>query len=48
MMWTLVALALRAPLVAAQLHRAQHWLPRVFGLALLALAAWLVCTTLHA
>jgi threonine/homoserine/homoserine lactone efflux protein len=46
-LWTLIVLALRAPLVAAQLHRAQHWLPRVFGLALLALAAWLAWTTLH-
>ncbi len=47
-LWTLVVLALRAPLVAAQLRRAQHWLPRVFGLALLALAAWLAWTTLYA
>jgi len=46
-LWTLVVLALRAPLVAAQLRRAQHWLPRVFGLALLALAAWLAWTTLR-
>jgi len=45
-MWTLIVLALRIPLVAGRLHRAQHWLPRAFGLALLALAAWLVCTTL--
>ena len=47
-MWTLIVLALRAPLVAAQLTRAQHWLPRAFGLALLALAAWLAWTTLRA
>ena len=46
-LWTLIVLALRAPLVAAQLRRAQHWLPRLFGLALLALAAWLTWTTLH-
>ena len=45
-LWTLIVLALRAPLVAAQLRRAQHWLPRAFGLALLALAAWLVWATL--
>ena len=47
-LWTLIVLALRSPLVAARLRRAQHWLPRVFGLALLALAAWLVWTTLAA
>ena len=46
-MWTLIVLALRAPLVAAQLTRAQHWLPRAFGLALLALADWLAWTTLR-
>ena len=46
-LWTLIVLALRSPLVAAQLQRAQHWLPRAFGLALLALAAWLAWTTLH-
>ena len=45
-LWSLIVLALRAPMVAAQLARAQHWLPRAFGLALLALAAWLVWTTL--
>ena len=47
-LWTLVVLALRAPPVAAQLQRAQHWLPRAFGVLLLALAAYLVCQTLAA
>ncbi len=47
-LWTLIVLALRAPLVAEQLRRAQHWLPRAFGLLLLALAAWLAWTTLRA
>lgn len=46
LMWTLIVLALRTPLVAAQLRRAQSWLPRAFGLALLALAVWLVWATL--
>ncbi len=41
-MWTLIVLALRAPPVAARLHRAQHWLPRVFGLVLLGFALWLI------
>ncbi len=45
-LWTLVVLALRAPVVAAQLRRAQHWLPRAFGLALLALALWLAWRSL--
>jgi threonine/homoserine/homoserine lactone efflux protein len=45
-MWTIVVLALRAPPVAAQLTRAQHWLPRAFGLVLLAFAVWLAWTTL--
>jgi threonine/homoserine/homoserine lactone efflux protein len=39
--WTLVVLALRSPPVAARLRRAQHWLPRAFGLLLLLLAGWL-------
>ena len=47
-LWTLIVLALRAPLIAAQLRRAQHWLPRAFGVLLLALAAWLAWTTLAA
>jgi len=46
-LWTLIVLALRSPLVAARLRRAQHWLPQAFGVALLALAAWLVWTTLR-
>ncbi len=41
-LWSLIVLALRSPPVADQLARAQHWLPRAFGLALLALAAWIV------
>jgi threonine/homoserine/homoserine lactone efflux protein len=41
-MWTLIVLALRAPVVAGQLRRAQHWLPRAFGVALLILAAWII------
>jgi threonine/homoserine/homoserine lactone efflux protein len=45
-LWTLIVLALRTPLVVGQLRRAQHWLPRAFGLALLALAAWLAWATL--
>ncbi|HLP08636.1 MAG TPA: LysE family translocator [Opitutaceae bacterium] len=45
-MWTLVVLALRAPPVATRLRRAQHWLPRAFGLVLLAFAVWLAWTTL--
>lgn len=45
-MWTVVVLALRAPPIAAQLRRAQHWLPRAFGLVLLAFAVWLAWTTL--
>ena len=47
-LWTLIVLALRTPLVAARLRRAQHWLPRAFGLVLLAFAAWLAWTTLQA
>lgn len=38
--WTLVALAVQSPPVSRQLRRAQRWLPRAFGAALLALAAW--------
>ncbi|MFT3829901.1 MAG: LysE family translocator [Opitutaceae bacterium] len=45
-LWTLVVLALRAPPIAAQLRRAQHWLPRVFGLVLLAFAVGLAWSTL--
>lgn len=46
-LWSLVVLALRSPLVAAPLRRAQVWLPRAFGLALLALAGWLTWSTLR-
>ena len=40
-LWSLIVLALRSPPVAGQLARAQHWLPRAFGVALLTLAAWI-------
>ncbi len=46
-LWSLVVLALRSPPVAGRLARAQHWLPRAFGLALVALAVWLLATTLR-
>jgi len=42
-LWSLIVLALRSPPVARQLGRAQHWLPRAFGVLLLAMAtaiAW--------
>lgn len=38
--WSLVVLALQSPPVARRLADAQRWLPRAFGIALLALAAW--------
>lgn len=38
-MWTLIVLALQSPPVAHRLGRAQHWLPRVFGGALVLVAA---------
>ena len=38
--WSLVVLALQSPPVAHRLAHAQRWLPRAFGGALLALAAW--------
>jgi threonine/homoserine/homoserine lactone efflux protein len=38
--WSLVAFAVQSPPVARRLTRAQRWLPRAFGIALLALAAW--------
>jgi threonine/homoserine/homoserine lactone efflux protein len=38
--WGLVVLALQAPPFARRLTRAQRWLPRVFGVALLVLAVW--------
>ena len=38
--WTLVVLAVQSPPVAARLTRAQAWLPRAFGVALLVLAGW--------
>ena len=41
-LWSLIVLALHSPPVAGRLAHAQHWLPRAFGLALLALAAWIV------
>lgn len=46
-LWTLIVLALRTPLVAVRLRRAQHWLPRAFGLVLLAFAGWLAWSTLR-
>lgn len=45
-LWSLVVLALHSPPVAGRLTRAQHWLPRAFGGALLALAAWIVFNTI--
>ena len=39
-MWTLLVIALQSPPVISRLVRAQRWLPRAFGAALLALAAW--------
>lgn len=39
-LWSLVVLAVQAPPVVNRLVRAQRWLPRVFGGALLVLAAW--------
>lgn len=41
-LWSLIVVALHSPPVAARLARAQHWLPRAFGGALLVLAAWIV------
>jgi threonine/homoserine/homoserine lactone efflux protein len=38
--WSLVVFAVQSPPVERRLLRAQHWLPRAFGCALLALAAW--------
>jgi threonine/homoserine/homoserine lactone efflux protein len=38
--WSLVVLAVQSPPVARRLQRAQRWLPRAFGLALILLAAW--------
>ena len=38
--WSLVVLAVQSPPVASRLQRAQRWLPRAFGLALLVLAAF--------
>jgi threonine/homoserine/homoserine lactone efflux protein len=38
--WSLIVLAVQSPPVACRLGRVQRWLPRAFGLALLALAAW--------
>ena len=37
--WSLIVLAVQSPPVASRLRRAQRWLPRIFGIALLALAA---------
>lgn len=39
-LWSVVVLAVQAPPVVSRLVRAQRWLPRAFGGALLALAAW--------
>ena len=39
-MWSFVVFAVQAPPVAVRLARAQRWLPRAFGCALLALAGW--------
>jgi threonine/homoserine/homoserine lactone efflux protein len=41
-LWSLIVLALRSSPIAGQLRRAQRWLPRAFGVALLAFAIWLV------
>ena len=38
--WSLVVLAVQSPPVERRLQRAQRWLPRAFGLALLVLAAF--------
>jgi threonine/homoserine/homoserine lactone efflux protein len=38
--WSLVSLAVQSPPVSRQLSRAQLWLPRAFGVALIALAVW--------
>lgn len=38
--WSLVVLAVQSPPVATRLRRAQRWLPRAFGAALLGLALW--------
>ena len=38
--WSLVVLAVQSPPIAQRLNRAQRWLPRAFGAALLLLAAW--------
>ena len=46
--WSLVVCAVQAPPVARQLTRAQHWLPRAFGAALLIFAAALAWKTLRA
>jgi threonine/homoserine/homoserine lactone efflux protein len=45
-MWSLVVLALQSGPVARKLARAQHWLPRCFGLALLGFAALILFETL--
>jgi threonine/homoserine/homoserine lactone efflux protein len=39
--WSLIVMALQSPPVAARLARAQRWLPRVFGAALLLFAGWM-------
>lgn len=40
LVWCAVVLALQSPVVARRLARAQRWLPRIFGVALLVLASW--------
>ena len=45
-MWTLINWALMFPPVARQLARAQRWLPRAFGVILIAFAIFVVCESL--
>lgn len=47
-MWTLVVLALRSPVVTRRLGRAQHWLPRLFGGALVVVALVVLVEALRA
>ncbi|MDR2675831.1 MAG: LysE family translocator [Opitutaceae bacterium] len=41
-LWSLITAALLSPPVATRLARAQRWLPRVFGVVLLAFAAFVI------
>lgn len=45
--WTLVVFALQSPVVTRRLGRAQHWLPRVFGGALVIVAAAILVDALR-